>query len=76
MDNPCADSYQSDSEHFESDYKKKIMIPEKYAQICYACGKPLEKGETNFTADFDSAIVLVHNVPAAVYAQWNELMTI
>lgn len=52
------------------------MIPEKYAQICYACGKPLEKGETNFTADFDSAIVLVHNVPAAVYAQWNELMTI
>ena len=45
------------------------MKPEKQSQTCYACGGTLEKGETTFTADFGSGVVVVRNVPATVCSQ-------
>lgn len=45
------------------------MKLEKQSQTCPACGGTLEKGETTFTADFGSGVVVVRNVPATVCSQ-------
>ncbi len=39
------------------------------AQKCFACGGTMEQGETTFTADFGSGVVVVRNVPATVCSQ-------
>jgi YgiT-type zinc finger domain-containing protein len=39
------------------------------AQNCYACGGTMKKGETTFTTDFGSGVVVVRNVPATVCSQ-------
>lgn len=36
---------------------------------CYACGGTLKQGETTFTADFGSGVVVIRNVPATVCSQ-------
>ena len=38
-------------------------------QICYACGGTMKPGETTFTADFGTGIVVVRHVPATVCSQ-------
>lgn len=38
-------------------------------QRCQACGGTLEAGETTFTADFGSGVVVIRNVPATVCSQ-------
>lgn len=45
------------------------MKKEEHLSSCFACGGTLEEGETTFTADFGSGIVVVRNVPATVCAQ-------
>jgi YgiT-type zinc finger domain-containing protein len=45
------------------------MKKEKSAQICYVCGGTMKQGETTFTADFGSGVVVVRNVPATVCSQ-------
>lgn len=38
-------------------------------QTCYACGGTMKPGETTFTADFGTGVVVVRNVPATVCSQ-------
>lgn len=45
------------------------MKMEDYLASCSACGGILEQGETTFTADFGSGVVVVRNVPATVCSQ-------
>ncbi|MEX0646459.1 MAG: type II toxin-antitoxin system MqsA family antitoxin [Balneolaceae bacterium] len=45
------------------------MKKEDQHQKCYACGGSLKQGETTFTADFGSGVVVVRNVPATVCSQ-------
>ncbi|SHG33609.1 YgiT-type zinc finger domain-containing protein [Fodinibius roseus] len=45
------------------------MTAKNASQYCYACGGTLEQGETTFTADFGSGVVVVRNVPATVCSQ-------
>lgn len=37
--------------------------------ICPSCGGGLEKGETTFTVDFGSGVVVIRNVPATICSQ-------
>jgi len=37
--------------------------------ICPSCGGSLEKGETTFTVDFGSGVVVIRNVPATICTQ-------
>lgn len=45
------------------------MKTKSQPQICYACGGTMEKGETTFTVDFGTGVVVVRNVPATVCSQ-------
>lgn len=39
------------------------------AKKCNTCGGSLEQGETTFTVDFGSGVIVVRNVPATVCSQ-------
>lgn len=45
----------------------KNLKPE--TNICPSCGGTLEAGQTTFTADFGSGVVVIRNVPATVCSQ-------
>lgn len=47
----------------------KNMKKTKKPTTCYACGGTFEDGETTFTADFGSGVVVVRNVPAWICSQ-------
>lgn len=38
-------------------------------KICPSCGGSLEEGETTFTVDFGSGVVVIRNVPATICSQ-------
>ncbi len=38
-------------------------------EICPSCGGYLEEGETTFTVDFGSGVVVIRNVPATICSQ-------
>ena len=44
-------------------------MKEGKSALCYVCGGSLKKGETTFTADFGSGVVVIRNVPATVCSQ-------
>ena len=37
--------------------------------MCPSCGGSLEEGETTFTVDFGSGVVVIRNVPATICSQ-------
>ena len=39
---------------------------EKYPENCPSCGGNLVEGETTFTVDFVSGVVVIRNVPATI----------
>ena len=45
------------------------MTSKDKAQKCFACGGTMEPGQTTFTADFGSGVVVIRNVPATVCSQ-------
>ena len=45
------------------------MSKNNNSEKCYACGGTLERGETTFTVDFGSGVVVVRNVPATICSQ-------
>lgn len=45
------------------------MKKKKKPTTCYACGGAFQEGETTFTADFVSGVVVVRNVPALICSQ-------
>lgn len=45
------------------------MKTESNPKKCYECGGTMKPGETTFTADFGSGVVVVRNVPATVCSQ-------
>ncbi|MFO7980559.1 MAG: type II toxin-antitoxin system MqsA family antitoxin, partial [Candidatus Aminicenantes bacterium] len=49
----------------ESNEKSNLDLP----AICPSCGGGLEKGETTFTVDFGSGVVVIRNVPATICTQ-------
>lgn len=45
------------------------MKKDKQSNKCVECGGTFEPGETTFTADFGSGVVVIRNVPAMVCTQ-------
>lgn len=45
------------------------MKIKKQSQSCIACRGTMKQGETTFTTDFGSGVVVVRNVPATVCSQ-------
>jgi YgiT-type zinc finger domain-containing protein len=43
--------------------------PKPEATICPACSGNLEVGQTTFTVDFGSGVVVIRNVPATICSQ-------
>ena len=42
---------------------------DKKSKMCPSCGGNLVEGETTFTVDFGSGVVVIRNVPATVCSQ-------
>lgn len=45
------------------------MKKNNHPQTCNACGGTMVEGETTFTVDFGSGVVVLRNVPATVCSQ-------
>ncbi len=45
------------------------MKPDNKPQTCFACGGTMKPGDTTFTADFGTGVVVVRHVPATVCSQ-------
>ena len=45
------------------------MNTNKTLHTCVMCGGSVEQGETTFTVDFGTGVVVIRNVPAAICSQ-------
>ena len=55
--------------NYQQALKPKKIRTNIDSHTCYACGGTMKQGETTFTVDFGTGVVVVRNVPAWVCSQ-------